>query len=70
MGGATSGPGDDARGGAELTAREREVAALLAARRTNAEVAAALGVSEHTARHHTERVLRKLGVRSRRDVCG
>ncbi len=50
------------------TPREREVAALLAARRTNAEVAAALGVSAHTARHHVERVMRKLGVRSRRAV--
>jgi DNA-binding CsgD family transcriptional regulator len=52
--------------GPPLTAREREVAALLAARRTNGEIAAALGVSPHTARHHTERVLQKFGVTSRR----
>jgi DNA-binding CsgD family transcriptional regulator len=54
--------------GSRLTPREREVAALLAARRTNGEIAAALGVSPHTARHHTERVLRKYGVSSRRRV--
>ena len=49
-----------------LTAREAEVARLLGQRLTNAELAAALGVSAHTARHHTERVLQKLGVASRR----
>jgi DNA-binding CsgD family transcriptional regulator len=52
-----------------LTAREREVARLLARRATNAEVAAALGLSGHTARRHTERVLQKLGVRSRTAVA-
>lgn len=52
-----------------LTPRERAVASLLAARRTNAEIAAVLGLSRHTARHHTEHVLAKLGVRSRRDVA-
>jgi DNA-binding CsgD family transcriptional regulator/PAS domain-containing protein len=52
--------------GVRLTARERQVAALLARRATNPEIAAALGVSPHTARHHTEHVLRKLGLSSRR----
>jgi DNA-binding CsgD family transcriptional regulator len=52
-----------------LTPREREVAALLTLRRTNAEIAAALGVSAHTARHHTESVLRKCGVSSRRRLA-
>lgn len=52
-----------------LTGREAEVARLLARRATNAEVAAALGVSAHTARHHTERVMQKLGLRSRRAVA-
>ena len=54
---------------AGLTGREVEVARLLARRLTNAEMAAALGVSAHTVRHHTERVMQKLGVRSRRDVA-
>jgi DNA-binding CsgD family transcriptional regulator len=52
-----------------LTAREAEVARLLARRLSNAEVAAALGVSAHTARHHTEKVMQKLGVRKRADVA-
>ena len=34
----------------------------------NTEVARALVISTHTARHHTEKVLQKLGVRSRHDV--
>ncbi len=48
-----------------LTGREAEVAVLLLQRRSNAEIAEALELSEHTARHHTERVLHKLGVNSR-----
>jgi len=48
-----------------LTPREVEVLDLLAVRRTNAEIAERLSISPHTARHHVERVLRKLGVRSR-----
>jgi DNA-binding CsgD family transcriptional regulator len=52
-----------------LTPREREVAALLTLRRTNGEIAVALGVSAHTARHHTESVLRKCGVSSRRRLA-
>jgi DNA-binding CsgD family transcriptional regulator len=51
-----------------LTPREVDVARLLLQRRSNAEVAQALTISEHTARHHTESVLLKLGVRSRKDV--
>ncbi|HEX6535682.1 MAG TPA: helix-turn-helix transcriptional regulator [Gemmatimonadaceae bacterium] len=48
-----------------LTDREVQVAELLVKRRTNAEIASALGVSLHTARHHTESVLLKVGVHSR-----
>jgi DNA-binding CsgD family transcriptional regulator len=51
-----------------LTRREVDVTRLLVQRRSNAEVAQALTISEHTARHHTESVLLKLGVRSRKDV--
>jgi DNA-binding CsgD family transcriptional regulator len=56
-----------------LTRREEQVAMLLLARRSNAEIAGALSLSEHTVRHHTERVLQKLGVNSRTalaDVIG
>jgi DNA-binding CsgD family transcriptional regulator len=48
-----------------LSQRELEVALLLADGRSNAEVAAAVKVSTHTARHHTQHVLGKLGVPSR-----
>ncbi|GLC28323.1 helix-turn-helix transcriptional regulator [Roseisolibacter agri] len=52
-----------------LTAREAQVAQLLARRARDPEIAAALGISVHTARHHSEKVLRKLGVRRRTDVA-
>ena len=48
-----------------LSLRELEVALLLAEGRTNVEIATAVKVSTHTARHHTQHVLGKLGVRSR-----
>ena len=53
---------------AGLTPRELEVARLIAQRHTNREIAAILGVSIHTARHHAERVKRKLGARRRHDI--
>lgn len=51
-----------------LTPKEVDVARLLAEGRTNAAVATALCISQHTARHHTEKVMSKLGVRSRAEV--
>ena len=42
---------------------------LLARCKTNGEIAEALCISPHTARHHTEAVLRKLEVGSRRQVA-
>jgi DNA-binding CsgD family transcriptional regulator len=51
-----------------LTPQESRVALLLADQRSNREIADRLGVSVHTARHHTERVLAKLQVHSRYDV--
>jgi DNA-binding CsgD family transcriptional regulator len=53
-----------------LTEREVEVVILLSKRQRNHEVANRLGVSEHTARHHTENVMRKLGVATRSEVAG
>lgn len=52
-----------------LTQRESEVAILLRSRHTNHEIAERLGVSEHTARHHTENVLRKLRAGTRTEVA-
>ena len=48
-----------------LTRRELEVATLLAQGRTNTAIANTLHISAHTARHHTQRILGKLGVHSR-----
>jgi len=48
-----------------LTARELEVLALVAAGRTNREIATALFISDHTVRRHLQNVFAKLGVSSR-----
>jgi DNA-binding CsgD family transcriptional regulator len=52
-----------------LTAREREVAELAGAGRSNAEVARDLGVSVRTVETHLQRVYTKLGINSRRDLA-
>lgn len=51
-----------------LTSAEVRVALLLARGKQNAEIAAALALSPHTVRRHTERILAKLRVRSRSEV--
>jgi DNA-binding CsgD family transcriptional regulator len=51
-----------------LTPRESEVALLLAQRMSCREIANRLDVSFHTARSHTEKIMMKLGVRSKNDV--
>ena len=53
-----------------LTRREHEIAGLAARGRSDAEIAAALGVSVRTVESHLHRVYAKLGVRSRRDLAG
>jgi ATP/maltotriose-dependent transcriptional regulator MalT len=53
---------------AGLTAREVEVASLLAGGLTNTEIADRLVLSAKTVDHHVSSVLSKLGVSSRRDV--
>jgi DNA-binding CsgD family transcriptional regulator len=52
-----------------LTARERDVCELVAAGRTNREVAAALFLSPRTVEHHLRAAYRKLGVRSRTELA-
>jgi DNA-binding NarL/FixJ family response regulator len=49
----------------DLTARELEVLYLLAAGKTNREIAAELVISDKTASVHVSHILSKLGVRNR-----
>ena len=52
-------------GGSTLTARERETLDLLAEGATTDEIGRRLGVSRNTTRNHVQRVLEKLGARSK-----
>jgi DNA-binding CsgD family transcriptional regulator len=52
-----------------LTPIEGRVAQLVAAGRTDAEVAADLGLADKTVAWHLVRAARKLGVRSRSDLA-
>ena len=52
----------------QLTPREREVLRWMANGRHNKEIAAALHISEHTAKFHVSAVLAKLGCSSRAEA--
>lgn len=54
------------RTSARLTKREREVHDCLAKGLTNREIAAALSISENTAKTHVSHILAKLGLATRR----
>ncbi len=53
---------------ATITARQREVVALIAAGCSNNEVGARLGISPRTAKAHCDVLRQKLGVRRRRQI--
>jgi DNA-binding CsgD family transcriptional regulator len=65
-----AGGGDPDERDARLTIREREVVALVAAGKTNAQVAAALWVTPATVKKHLENVYLKLGVGTRAGAVG
>lgn len=50
---------------AELSGRERQVLALVAAGNTNRQIAGELGISEHTVARHVSNIFNKIGVTSR-----
>ena len=54
---------------AELTARQLQVAALIADGRTNRQIAEELGIEERSAEGHVERIRERLGVGSRSEVA-
>lgn len=51
-----------------LTERQAQVARLLALGASNEEIALRLGISAHTARHHAQSVLERVGTRSRKAI--
>jgi DNA-binding NarL/FixJ family response regulator len=51
-----------------LSAREREILPLLAARWTDREIAEALCISHRTVTTHVSHIFTKLGINSRREV--
>ena len=55
--------------GQALTAAEQRVAGLVAEGHTNSEIAAELFMGQRTVEAHLSRVYRKLGVRSRTELC-
>jgi DNA-binding CsgD family transcriptional regulator len=57
--------GADHLAGLPVTEREREVLALVAAGRTNGEIAAVLAISARTVQKHLEHIFQKLGVETR-----
>jgi DNA-binding NarL/FixJ family response regulator len=52
----------------DLTAREREVAALVAQGKSNRAIAQALSISERTVENHAAAILGKLGFRTRAEL--
>ena len=52
-----------------LTAREAQIALILATGQSDVEIGRQLGLSPHTIRHHVEHIFDKLGVRTRKALA-
>jgi DNA-binding NarL/FixJ family response regulator len=52
-----------------LTARQRQIAGLVAEGRSNREIAATLFISERTAEYHVQQILNRLGLNSRAQIA-
>jgi len=65
----TAEPGRPPTDDRPLTGRERQVADLVAAGRTNRQIGRALGIAEKTVEVHVHHVLAKLGAQSRTEVA-
>jgi DNA-binding CsgD family transcriptional regulator len=61
--------GQDATGLESLTERELQVARLVVDRKSNAEIAAELFLSQKTVESHLRNIFRKIGVSSRADLA-
>ena len=57
------------RSGAPLTPRERQVIVLLAQGLSNKLIAVQLGVTDHTAKFHVDRVIKKMGATTRTEAA-
>lgn len=57
------------RSGSALTPRQTEIAALVSEGLTNRDIAARLGIQERSAEGHVERILVRLGIRSRAQIA-
>ncbi len=67
---ATGAPASKTSGdGSPLTARERQVALLIAEGRTNSEIAGRLKMADRTADAHVEHIRNKLGLRTRSQIA-
>jgi DNA-binding CsgD family transcriptional regulator len=61
-------PRPTAPGAGTLTTRQRELVTLVARGRTDAQIAAELGISIRTVRSHLDRIRDKTGCRRRADL--
>jgi non-specific serine/threonine protein kinase len=60
---------EDPETGVELTGRQLQVARLVAAGRTNRQIAGELGISEKTAELHVRNAMQRLGVQNRAGIA-